>query len=105
MSEPQILTAEQELREAREAQSVLDSPIFQKACRGIEDGLAAQRRAVPMRDTDMHSRLIMAEQLWGSVMDFLRQTVQTGDLAQLELRRRESARDRVRQMFSGNLRG
>lgn len=82
-------TPEEELIRAGHAREVLDSPIFKEACERIEDSLADQRRRVPMRETDMHTRLILTEQLWGNLRDYLEQIAQTGKFAEFEIERRK----------------
>jgi hypothetical protein len=82
-------TPEEELIRAGQAREVLDSVVFKEACARIEESLAEQRRRVPMRETDMHTRLILTEQLWSNLKDYLEQTAQTGKFAEFEIERRK----------------
>lgn len=82
-------TPEEELIRAGQAREVLDSTVFREACERIEESLAEQRRRVPMRETDMHTRLILTEQLWSNLKDYLEQTAQTGKFAEFEIAKRK----------------
>lgn len=86
------MSPEEELVRAGEAKQLLDNRMFQEACTRIADSLADQRRRVPVRDTDMHTRLIITEQLWGNIKDWLEQTAQTGRFAEVQIQQREAAK-------------
>lgn len=89
------MTPEEELQRAHEAQQVLGSSVFQEACTRIDEGLTAQRRAVPLTATEMHTALILTEQLWGNVRNWIEQVAQTGKFAQIELDRQRTLRQRA----------
>ena len=86
------MTPEQELIRAREAQQLLDSTLFQQARKNLEDQLATIRRTVPIRDTDMHTRVILMGQLWENLVGYFEQLAQTGQLAEIQLREKEQQR-------------
>lgn len=86
------MSPEEELVRAGEARGIIESTIFIEACKRITDSLADQRRRVPVRDTDMHTRLIITEQLWGNIQDWLRQTADTGKFAEVAIQQREQAK-------------
>lgn len=86
------MSPEEELVRAGEAKQLLGSRIFLEACRRVEEGLAEQRKRVPVRDTDMHTRLIITEQLWASITDWLKLTAETGRFADFEIKQREAAK-------------
>lgn len=79
------MSPEEELIRAGQARDILDAPIFKEAIKRVEETLAAQRRAVPVRDVEMHTRLIITEQLWGNLTDWLEQTAMTGKFAAFEI--------------------
>jgi hypothetical protein len=79
------MTLEEELRAAGEARGILDSRIFQAAKHDVEEKLATVRRNVPIRDTEMHTRLILMEQLWANLLGYFEQIAQTGKMAALQL--------------------
>lgn len=98
-------TPEQEIMRARTAQTVLDNEIFKEACQRIEEGLAGQRQRVPMRETEMHTRLILTEQLWVQLKDYIQQVADTGQFAQFELDRREQhGKSLMERILSGQFR-
>lgn len=82
-------TPEEEIIRAGQAREVLDATVFREACQHIEQSLSEQRRKVPLRDTDMHTRLILTEQLWLNLKDWLEQTAQTGRFAEFEIAQRK----------------
>ena len=84
------MSPEEELVRAGEARQMLDSRIFIEASQRVIEGLAAQRKQVPIRDTDMHTKLIMSEQLWLSIQGWLEQTAETGKFAEFSIRQREA---------------
>jgi hypothetical protein len=86
------MSPEEEKVRAGEAKQILDSRMFQEACQRVADSLAEQRRRVPVRDTDMHTRLIITEQLWGNIKDWLQMTADTGRFADFEIQQRETAK-------------
>lgn len=79
------MTPEQELQRAGEAKQVLGAAIFMEAIASIEKQLENARHNAPLRDTEMHTRLILMEQLWHNLLGFFEQIVQTGKMAELEL--------------------
>lgn len=86
------MSPEEELVRAGEARQLLDNPMFLEASKRITESLAEQRKRVPIRDTDMHTRLIITEQLWGNIQDWLRQTADTGRFAEVTIAQREAAK-------------
>ncbi len=81
-----------EVQRAGEARQILDSPTFQAARAHIESQLAQARRAAPIRDTDIHTRLILMEQMWGSLLGFFEQIAQTGRMAEMQIQEEEKRR-------------
>lgn len=79
------MTPEEEVVRAGQAQNVLDAQVFKDARAHVDNILMDLRHKVPIRDSDMHTRLILMEQLWGNLTTFLEQTAQTGRLAQLQI--------------------
>lgn len=86
------MSPEEELIRAGEARQMIEMPLFKEACRRIADSLSEQRKRVPVRDTDMHTRLIITEQLWGNILDWLRETADTGRFAELQIQQREQVK-------------
>lgn len=80
---------EEELIRAGHANELLDNVIFKEACELIESGLREQRRLVPIRETEMHTRLILTEQLWIKLKEYIQQTSMSGKLAAFTIQQRE----------------
>lgn len=83
---------EKEIRRAADARLILDHDIYKDAWTAAERALAAQRRKVALKDTEMHTRLIMAEQVLDSVRRYIEDVVNTGRLADIQLKRSGSGR-------------
>ena len=81
-----------EVIRAGEARQILEAPIFVAARKNLEEQLASLRRASPIRDTDMHTRLVLMEQLMGSFFAYFEQLAQTGRMAEMQLRQEEEKR-------------
>lgn len=76
---------EEEIIRAGEAAQVLDSRIFKEASQRIRDGIHDQMMAVPLSESTMHTRLVVALQLWGQLERYLEQVKQSGDLAAFQI--------------------
>jgi hypothetical protein len=92
------MTPEQELQRAGEARQIIDSPMFMQAKAHLTAQLAEARRLVPLTATEMHSRLILAEQMMGHFFDYFEQIAQTGKFAEMRL---EEERKRQNLMEQG----
>lgn len=95
MSNPDTPTPEKEIERAAEAERVLNTPVFREACNRIDAELRMMRESVAMTDTDMHARLILAEQMWGKLLDHLRSLMISGDYARERLKLRENFAERM----------
>jgi len=78
-------TKEEEVRRGNDAARILEDPLFKEACEHIERSLQDRRRAVPIGESAMHTRLILTEQLWCNLKDYLTQIAFTGKWAQRQL--------------------
>lgn len=105
MTEPQKMTPEQEMGRSHNAQRILGDPLFQEACREIEAALSEQRRNAPIGDKELHQLLILNEQILYRFLDFFRFVVQTGELAKVEVDRKDALKERVKRMLTLPLRG
>jgi len=77
---------EQEVIDGHEAQRVLNSAVYQKVWEAAELSILAQMAEVKMRDVEMHTRLIMALQTLTSVRKQLQVMLETGKLADIQLK-------------------
>lgn len=88
------MSPEEEQRRGMEAEQLLKHPLFVEACNSLDAELRLMRERVPIRDTDMHTRIILAEQMHAKVLDYLRAVMMGGDAAKLILRERETLAER-----------
>ncbi len=89
------LTPEEESRRGDLAKIVLENALFVEACNHLDAELRLMRERVPMSDRDMHTRIILAEQMQAKVLDYLKAVMMSGDAAKLQLRERRSLADRI----------
>lgn len=94
MTDYQPKTPQEELVRAGQARQIIESPLFLEMRQAIEAQLLADRRAISIRDTDMHTRLIITEKLWGYLMDWFQQTAETGKMAAIQIQQERSLKDR-----------
>jgi len=102
MEDIQTRTPEQEIQRAREAERLINAPMFREAAQSIEKWLADQRRAVGAADSEGHTRLILMEQLFYGFLDVFKAVMHDGELAQLEVTRKESWRGRLAALMTGD---
>lgn len=92
-------TEEQQLRReldrSQRAREVLDNPLYQEAIGSLRDQLRAEWVNSPARDTEGRERLWLAINLLGKVEQHLSQTLQTGQMARIQL---DEKRSRLAQM-------
>lgn len=96
------MTPEQEMHRAGEARQMLNSALFQEARADLEGKLAQIRRTVPISATEMHTRLILMEQIKEQFFGYFEQLAQTGRMAEIQLeqeRQRRSLIERGIAMF------
>lgn len=86
------MSPEQELARAGEARQMLNAPLFQEARADLERQLAEVRRTVPISATEMHTRLILMEQLKEQFFDYFEQLAQTGRLVELQIEQEKQRR-------------
>jgi|SRR6185312_9550681 len=79
------MTPEQEIHRANSARQLLNDPLFVEARQFVEDQLAHIRRTVPVRETEMHTRVILMGQLADKFFAYFEQIAQTGQMAELRL--------------------
>lgn len=90
------MAADEEIARGGEAAQVLDSTVFLAARKHVLEGIERQMRHVPLSDQTMHTRLILALQVWDSLEKYLEQIKQTGEIAQFTIRQEEERRARFK---------
>lgn len=77
---------DQESIDGEKARQLLTNPVFKAAWDSAENSIIAQMAEVKMRDVDMHTRLILALQILNNVRRHIEVTMETGQLADIQLR-------------------
>lgn len=73
-------------RRADEARFLLAHPLIIAAFDKARSSLARQRMTASPTDRELHSRLIVAEQVLNTVENYLREQVETGALQELRVK-------------------
>lgn len=76
------------------AVQVLDSAVFLEAKKHVKEGIERQMKAVPLSDQTMHTRLIVALQVWDQLEKYLEQIKQTGEIRQFQIQQEEERKKR-----------
>lgn len=77
---------ESERIRAAEVKQLLSNKYFNEAFDAAEKSILVQMDEVTLRDQDMHTRLIMAKKVLNGIRRYMNQIVETGKLAELQLR-------------------
>lgn len=102
------ITPEEALKRSAEARQIIEAPLFLEARKFLDDQLAELRRSVPISQTDMHTRLILMEQLARKFYGFFELLAQTGRMREVDLaeaERRRSLMERGLAIFQRQGRG
>jgi chromatin segregation and condensation protein Rec8/ScpA/Scc1 (kleisin family) len=73
---------------------VLDSTVFLEARKHVLDGIQRQMQSVPLSEQTMHTRLIVALQVWTQLEKYLEQIKQTGEIRQFQITQEEERKKR-----------
>lgn len=76
-----------EVRRGAEARMILDHELVREAFASFREQLAVQRQRVGIKDTEMHTRLILTEQCANAFESWFRQVIDTGKMADIALRK------------------
>ena len=77
-------TPDEEIRAARDAESLITNPVFKQAFESIESGLINKMRQVPMHDINTQHELILTLQLLSRLKRTFTETIQTGKMAEIQ---------------------
>lgn len=77
-------TPEEEIRQARNADKILNDPVFKEAVEGIEKSLIDRMKQVPMADMTTQHELILTLQLLGKLKQSLHTMIETGKMAEIQ---------------------
>lgn len=77
---------ESERLRAAEVKQLLDNKFLKEAFEAMEQSTPKQMDEVTLRDSEMHTRLILARKTLSGIHRYLELIVQTGQLAELQLK-------------------
>lgn len=87
---------ESERLRAAEVKQLLDNKFLKEAFEAMGQSILKQMDEVTLRDTEMHTRLILARKTLSGIYRYLELIVQTGQLAELQL----TAPNKLKSFFS-----
>ena len=76
-----------EIKRGAEARMILDHELVREAFALIHERLAQERRRVGVKDTEMHTLLILTEQCANTFESRFKQIIETGKMADFALRK------------------
>lgn len=85
-----------EIKKGREADRVLNDPLFVSAFDKIEASLIGQMKRVPMGDRDTQHELILSLQLLANVKRYFTEVLETGKMA--EIQKDSTIKDKIRRI-------
>lgn len=86
---------ESERLRGADVKQLLENKYLKEAFDAAEESILSQMDEVSLRDTDMHTRLILARKTINSVKRYLQQVIETGQMADIQL----SEPNRVQKFF------
>lgn len=92
------MTPEEEIKNARDAERLLNDPVFQKAFNKIESSIIEKMKRVEISNHETQHELILTLQLLGSLKREFKDVIDTGKMA--EMTRAESIAKKVRSFIS-----
>ena len=93
------MTPEEMLRRANQARQVFEQPIVQETLDFMEKEIMEMWKACPIRDVEAREALWRMAVTTGKFRELLRGTMESGKLAADQIRRKESALQRVANTF------
>lgn len=88
-----------EVKRGEEASRIIDNPLFIEAKDKVRAGILKAMGESPMGDEKTHNRLVIALQLLDQIEKNLNNVMQTGKLAAIQMREKESISEKVRKSF------
>lgn len=81
----QETNAHDEIRRAGEAQFLLNHPLLREFLGHVRTTLANERAKASIRDTELHTKLVMWEQTANAFERAMLQTIETGEMAKVQI--------------------
>lgn len=89
-------TVDEEIRDARDAQRLLDDPVFKNAFDKLESAVFDQLRSVEISNIETQHELVLTLQLLGSLKKQFKTAIDSGKMA--EIQKEQSIAQKVRAM-------
>ena len=89
-------TPDEEIRDARDAQRLLDDPVFKKAFNQLESAVIDKLRHVEISNIETQHELVLTLQLLGSLKGQFKTAIESGKMA--EIQKEQSLAQKVRAM-------
>jgi len=101
MNNEEMKKLESEQSRGRQAEEILNAPIFIEAWKEAEKAIGAERRKCGVKDTDKAMKLIMAEQTLGIVKGYIEDLMKTGKFGEAQLKLEGDRVNWLKRMTSG----
>ena len=92
-------TREQEIIRAGKAREILENELFKGAVRAIEESLFFGMRQAAIKDSELREKLAVRYAVLHDLIGQIRIHIETGELAQEEIRRRTMA-EKIKESFN-----
>jgi len=89
-----LKTPDEEIRDARDAQRLLDDPVFKKAFNQLESAVIDKLRHVEISNIETQHELVLTLQLLGSLKGQFKTAIESGKMA--EIQKEQSLAQKVR---------
>lgn len=93
------MTHEERIRRAQEAERIWSSEIMSEARETLEKALVAGFAKTPLRDDEGLRRVRMLYEAHRAYESFFRAAIDDGKLAQIDMERKQSFKERLRQVI------
>lgn len=77
-------TLNEEIRLGREAEALLENPLFQSSLDRVEKALVEKMKACAIGDAKTHHELVLSLQLFGQIRRHVESVIQTGEMAKVQ---------------------
>jgi hypothetical protein len=88
---------EREVIRGNQARDLLENPLMVEALTTIRDTIRAQWESSPARDLEGREKLWVMLKLLGNLEGHLKEVLETGKLAQIQVNQKQSLLDRAKQ--------
>ncbi len=86
-----------EIVRGAEAENLVNNPLYKGAIEAVRAGIISSMNQSPFGDEKTHNRLVISLQLLNQIEKQLKDHIQTGRMAEMQIN--ESLTDRIRRVF------